>query len=168
MNHLSGDIRHAIHVLLRTPGVSAVAVLALALGIGVNTSSFTAVKALVMEPLPFPDLGRVMTLWETIPKLRAQRERVAPANFLDWRDQSRAFEQMAAYRCGDANLTGIEEPERVQACFVTPGFFPLLGLSPMLGRTFLSEESEPAQEGVVVVSRGFWQRRLESAPDAVG
>jgi putative ABC transport system permease protein len=168
MNHLSGDIRHAIHVLLRTPVVSAVAVLALALGIGVNTSSFTAVKALVMEPLPFPHLDRVMTLWETIPKLRAQRERVAPANFLDWRDQSRAFEQMAAYRCGDANLTGIDEPERVQACFVTPGFFPLLGLNPILGRTFLSEESEPAQDGVVVVSRGFWQQRLESAPDAVG
>ena len=168
MISLFRDFRHALRGLPKTPAVSIVAVLALALGIGVNTSSFTAVNALVLHPLPFPHLERVMTLWETIPKLGAERDAVAPANFLDWQEQNSAFEQMAASRRWDANLTGVDEPERIQAYLVTPSFFPLLGLKPALGRTFSPGESEPAHDGVVVVSRGFWQRRLASAPDTIG
>ncbi|HKW96162.1 MAG TPA: ABC transporter permease [Bryobacteraceae bacterium] len=167
MNSIWQELRYSIRVLAKGPGVTAVAVLALALGIGVNASSFTAVKTMVLKPWPFPDLDRVVTLWETIPKLRTELDTVAPANFLDWQRQSRSFERMAAYRGWDANLTGVDEPEQVQGSLVSPGFFSLLGIRPALGRTFLDEEAEPGRDAVVVVSHGFWQRRQASAPDAI-
>jgi putative ABC transport system permease protein len=168
MNEVLRDFRYAMRGLIKSPGVTAVAVLALALGIGVNTSSFTAVNTIVLHPLPYAHLEQVMTLWETLPKLRAERDTVSPANLLDWKEQSRSFQQIAAYRRWDVSLTGVEDPERVQGYLVTPSFFTLLGMQPILGRTFSDDEGEPAHDSVVVLSRGFWQRRLASAPDAVG
>jgi putative ABC transport system permease protein len=162
------DFRYALRALRKAPGTTAVAALALALGIGVNTSSFMWVSALVLHPLPYAGLERIMTVWETVPKLRAGRDTVAPANFLDWRQENRAFEQMAAYQPWDANLTGTGEPERIQACLVTADFFTLLGMKPTLGRSFSREEQEISGSGAVIVSHGFWQRRLASSPDAVG
>jgi putative ABC transport system permease protein len=162
------DFRYALRALRKTPGTTAVAALALALGIGVNTSSFIWVSALVLHPLPYPGLERIMTVWETVPKMHAGRDAVAPANFLDWRQENRAFEQLAAYRPWDANLTGTGEPERIQACQVTAGFFALLGMKPALGRSFSREEEETGGNGALIVSHGFWQRRLGSSPDAVG
>ena len=162
------DFRYALRALRKAPGTTAVAALALALGIGVNTSSFIWVSALVLHPLPYAGLERIMTVWETVPKVRAGRDEVAPANFLDWRQENRAFEQMAAYQPWDANLTGTGEPERIQACLVTADFFTLLGMKPTLGRSFSREERDTPGSGAVIVSRGFWQRRLGSSPDAVG
>ena len=162
------DFRYALRALRKAPGTTAVAALALALGIGVNTSSFMWVSALVLHPLPYAGLERIMTVWETVPKLRAGRDAVAPANFLDWRQENRAFEKMAAYQPWDANLTGTGEPERIQACLVTADFFAVLGMKPALGRSFSGEEQETPSSGAVIVSHGFWQRRLASSPDAVG
>ena len=162
------DFRYALRALRRAPGTTAVAALALALGIGVNTSAFIWVSALVLHPLPYAGLERIMTVWETVPKVRAGRDAVAPTNFLDWRQENRAFEQMAAYQPWDANLTGTGEPERIQACLVTAGFFAVLGMKPTLGRSFSREEQDTPGSGAVIVSHGFWQRRLASSPDAVG
>jgi putative ABC transport system permease protein len=169
MNSLLLDIRYALRTLRKSPGATAVAALALALGIGVNTSCFIWVNALVLHPLPYPNLERIMALTETVPRLTDQRDLVvAPANALDWKEQSHAFEQMALYRPWNANLTGAHDPERVQACLVTANFFELLGMKPVLGRAFSTQEEEPAASGAVIVSHGFWQRRLGSNPNAVG
>jgi len=168
VNSLLLDLRYALRALRKWPGASTVAALALGLGIGVNTSSFIWVSALVLHPLPYPKLERIMTLWETVPKLGAERDQVAPANALDWKEQNRAFELLALYRPWDASLTGGQEPERIQACRVTADFFPLLGMKPLLGRTFTQEAEDPGGSGVVVVSHGFWQRRLAADPHAVG
>src|ERR1035441_5018251 len=137
VNNFLMDFRYGLRALRKAPGTTAVAALALALGIGVNTSSFLWVSALVLHPLPYPGLERIMTVWETAPKLGDGRDLVAPANFLDWRRENRTFEKLAAYRPWDANLTGAGEPERVQACQVTAEFFALLGMKPMLGGGFL-------------------------------
>jgi putative ABC transport system permease protein len=168
VKNLLRDFRFAGRVLAKSPGATSVAVLALAVGIGVNASCFVWLDALVLHPLPYPNIERIMTLWETIPKLRAERDAVASANFLDWREQSRSFDEVAAYQPWDVNLTGVGDPERIQACLASPRFFALLGMKPALGRTFLNDEAEPARDGVVVLSHGFWQRRFASAPDAVG
>src|ERR1035441_4972283 len=88
MSGLFLDVRHALRSLRKTPGATAVAALALALGIGVNTSQFMWVRALALHPLPYPRLERIMTLWETVPKMRTERDAVSPANFLDWRRQN--------------------------------------------------------------------------------
>ncbi len=169
MNGLLLDFRYAARALRKSPGATVVAALALALGIGVNTSCFIWVNALVLHPLPYPHLERIMTLSETVPRFSAQRDlMVAPANALDWREQNHAFEQLAFYRPWDANLTGVHEPERIEACLVTANFFALLGMKPVLGRAFSKQEEEPAANPVVMVSHGFWQRRLASNPNAVG
>ena len=115
MGEFFDGFRHVVRLLTRTPGTTIVAVLALALGIGVNTSSFISVNAVVLHPLPYPNLERIMTVWENVPKLGAERDAVAPANYLDWKDQNASFEQLAGYRPWDANLTGSGEPERIQA-----------------------------------------------------
>ena len=169
MNSLLLDFRFALRALRKSPGATAVAALALALGIGVNTSCFIWVNALVLHPLPYPHLERIMALSETVPKLGTERDlMVAPANALDWKEQNHAFEQLSLYRPWNANLTGAHEPERIQACLVTANFFALLGMKPTLGRTFSKQEEELASSGVVIVSHGFWQRRLGSNPNAVG
>jgi len=168
VNSLLLDLRYASRALRKSPGATAVAVLALALGIGVNTSSFIWVNSLVLHPFPYPNLERIATVWETIPKLGAERDLVAPANFQDWKEQDHSFEQLALFRPWDANLTGAHEPERIQACLVTADFFAVLGMKPVLGRAFSKREEEPATSRVVMVSHGFWQRRLASDPNAVG
>lgn len=169
MNSVLLDFRYALRALRKSPGATAVAVLALALGIGVNTSCFIWVNALVLHPLPYPNLERIMALAESVPKLSAQRDlMVAPANALDWREQNHAFEQLSLYRPWDANLTGAHEPERIQACLVSANFFALLGMKPTLGRVFSKQEEDAAANAAVIVSHGFWQRRLASNPNAVG
>ena len=168
MNNLLRDFQLALRLMRKSPGTTAVIVLALALGIGVNTSSFITVSALVFHPLPFPDIGRVMTVWETVPKAHSERDAVAAANFFDWKQQNRSFERLAAYQPWDANLTGLGDPERVQACRVSPDYFAVLGMKPALGRTFRADEAEPGHAFVIVVSHGFWQRHMASAPDALG
>ncbi|MGO9011194.1 MAG: ABC transporter permease [Bryobacteraceae bacterium] len=168
MNSLLLDFRYALRALRKSPGATAVAALALALGIGVNTSSFAWVNSLVLHPFPYPKLERIVTVWETIPKLAAERDLVAPANFFDWKEQDRSFDRLALYRPWDANLTGAHEPERIQACLVTADFFAVLGMKPVIGRAFSKQEEEATANPVVVVSHGFWQRRLASNPNAVG
>jgi putative ABC transport system permease protein len=163
------DLRLSIRVLRRSPGTTLVIVLALALGIGANTSCFVSVSALVLHPLPYPDLHRIMTVWETVPKMRGERDAVAPANFVDWKLRSRSFDQLAAYQSWDVALTGAHDPERIRAFAVSPSFFPLLGMQPATGRTFRDDEADdPAHAQVVVLSQGFWKRQMASAPDVVG
>ena len=152
----------------KSPGTTFVIVLALALGIGVNTSAYLNLRAMVLHPLPFPGIDRLMTVWETVPKADSEKDAVAPANFFDWKQQTRSFEALAAFQGWDANMTGIGEPERVQAYEVSPEFFSVLGMRPLLGRTFRADEAEPGRAFSIVLSYGFWQRHLGSAPDAVG
>ena len=162
------DLRFALRGWKKSPVTTAVLILALALGIGVNASSFVTVNAIILHPLPYPKLDRIVTVWEAPTGQSADREPVAPANFFDLREQSRSFEALAAYRPWDANLTGAGDPERVAACLATPEFFQVLGLAPALGRTYSAVETESGRHDVVVVSQGFWKRRLAGDPAALG
>jgi len=161
------DAEYAVRNLLKSRGLTLTMVLALAVGLAVNASAFLFVHALVLKPLPFHDLGTLMTVWES-PVHADQRGAMAPANYLDiWHD-SHSFERMAAYRGWAANLTGVDDPERILAFWVSDGFFEVLGMQPKQGRTFLPEEFAEGTRRVVMVSAGFWKRRMASAPDAVG
>jgi putative ABC transport system permease protein len=168
MNSFLLDLRFAVRALRQSPGAAAVTALALALGIGVNARSFAWVDALVLHPFAYPNLERIVTVWETVPKLGAERDLVAPANFFDWKEQDNSFERLALYRPWDANFTGAHEPERIQGCLVTADFFTVLGMKPALGRAFTKQEEEAAANPVVMVSHGFWQRRLASDAAVVG
>jgi putative ABC transport system permease protein len=165
MNNLLDDVRIAVRGFRKTPGVTAVIVLALALGIGVNASCFIYVSGLLLHPFPYPQLDRIMTIWESPVNQAGERGAVAPANFLDLKERSSTFAALSAFRPWNASLSGIGDPERVQACLVTPEFFAALGLAPSLGRALGSEDAE---SGNLVVSHGFWTTRLGSDASVIG
>jgi putative ABC transport system permease protein len=159
------DIRLGFRVLVKSPGATAIAVLALALGIGANAMMFVSLRALVLRPLPYPRLDEIVTVWGTAGKTSSQRDAVSPADFLDWREQAHSFRELAAYRGWEVNLTGVADPERLQGCTVSPGFFHVLGMRPQLGRTFSKSEAEPGNDAVAVLSYGFWKSHFAGASD---
>src|SRR6266436_7833290 len=136
------DFVYAYRVLRKSPVSTAVIILALALGIGANASSFIGVNAILLHPFTYPNLDRIMTVWETLPRLRLERAGSSPANFSDLQTQSHTFQQLGAYRRWPVNITGADRPERVQATRVTPGFFRVLGMSARIGRTFADDDAE--------------------------
>ncbi|HEY4575019.1 MAG TPA: ABC transporter permease [Thermoanaerobaculia bacterium] len=164
----SQDVRYAGRMLARQPGFTAVAALTLALGIGANTAIFSVVEAVLLRPLPYRHAERTVLLWESQPHRDVARNVVNPANFLDWREQAKSFDQMAAFADRRFNLTGGGEPEEVPAQSVTPNLFSLLGAGAELGRTFTPEDAKPDHDGVAILSHGLWQRRFGGAPDIIG
>lgn len=161
------DLRYAVRVSLKSPVAAIVAVLALALGIGVNAASFILIDSMILHPLPYPRLERIITVWEK-PKFSTQREALSPGDFTDLEAQNHSFEKLAAYRSWDVNLTGIGNPERVQAYAVSPDFFAVLGKGPKLGRTFSSGDNQLNRSKVVVVSEGFWKSHLAGSTSTIG
>jgi putative ABC transport system permease protein len=168
MDTLFQDIRYAIRLCLRTPGFTAVAAIALALGIGANTAIFTIVNAVLLEPLPFRDPARLVVLWETNARRPGRLNVVGPANYLRWRERATAFEDMAAFADTRLVLTGGAAPEEVTAQFAIGDVFAVMGVAPLIGRTFTPEEMADPNATVTVLSHAFWQRRFGSDPAIVG
>jgi len=161
------DLRYSLRLLAKAPAFSGMIVFALALGIGANTAIFTAANDFLFRPLPFPDSGRLVALTE-IGKLKQVSGWTSPRDYLDWKEQSHSFVEMAAWSPAGYNLTGGGEPERVPGMEVTASFFPALGGKPLLGRSFLSREDVPKGNPVVMLSHSLWQRRFGSRSDILG
>ncbi len=168
---LGRDVRYAVRVLRQRPGFTLAAVLVLALGIGANTAIFSVVNAVLLRPLPYPDADRLTFVWH-VPPADAfpgmTQFSVSPANFLDWQRQSRSFERMALIQFRSFNITGRAGPETLPAAGVTPGFFDVLGVQPILGRTLRPEEDIRGQHRVVVLSERLWTRRFGGDPNILG
>lgn len=165
MRQLLKDLRFGIRLLRNNAVVTVVAVVTLALGIGANTAIFSVVNAVLLRPLAYEDPERLTMVFESNPAKGWREFMASPANFVDWQTQSQSFEQLAAYRTGPLNVTGGEEPERIPGARVSPTLFTLLGVVPILGRTFSNEEDRPGADRVVVISYGLWQRRLGADPN---
>ena len=157
MNTLLQDLQYGLRMLFKHPGVTAIAVLTLALGIGANTAIFSVVNAVLLNPLPYREPDRVVSLWENVPT--HGRWRVAPANFFDWKKQNTVFQDVAAFGANSLTLTGDGEPEQLTGARVSAGYFAVVGVDPILGRAFVPEEHEPGKEQAVILSHSFWQRR---------
>ncbi|MFN7944436.1 MAG: ABC transporter permease [Blastocatellia bacterium] len=168
MQTLIQDLRYGLRLLAAKPGFTLVAVLSLALGIGANTAIFSLVRAVLLRPLPYYEPERLVMVWEDASFAGFPQNTPAPANYLDWKANSRTFAGMAALADRSFNLTGDGEPEKVQAYAVTADFFPLLGVRPALGRVFAPEEDRPGADQVVVLSYGLWQRRFGGDPQITG
>jgi putative ABC transport system permease protein len=170
METFVSDIRYAVRMWIRSPGFAVVAVLTLALGIGANTTMFSVVNATMLRPLPFPEPDRLATVWKGNIDDPKNLNIVSLPNFRDWKAQSHSFEEMALFDSAGRgyNLTSHGEPEQVSGLRVTAGFFPVLGVRPLLGRTFLPEEEEPGRDRVVVLSHGLWAHRYGADPSLVG
>ncbi|HYK21858.1 MAG TPA: ABC transporter permease [Pyrinomonadaceae bacterium] len=166
MDHLIKDIRYGIRTLAKRPSFTVIAVLTLALGIGASTAIFSVVDGVLLKPLPYPDAERIVQLREVTE--RGGKIAFAEPNFLDVRARSHSFEGIAQYAGEVTTVTGASEPVRVPAFMVSADFFNVLGVKPILGRTFLPEESKPGGAPVAVISYGFWQRLLGGRPDLTG
>ncbi len=169
MRALTQALALAYRRLAASPGFTILAVLMVGVGIGASTAIFSVIDGALLQPLPVEEPDRIVRLWES------HRERgwdifsVAEANFLDWRQRNRVFEELGAATDRSANLTGGDEPERLQQARVSAGFLPLLGVRPILGRHFREDEDRPEGErNVVILSRGLWQRRFGSDPEILG
>src|SRR5690349_8184120 len=156
------DIRYGVRMLAKHKTFTFVAVITLALGIGANTAIFSVVNELLLQPLPYRDAQRVVTLWEVTPEGRHQNT-TSRANFRAWRQQNTSFQMMAAFTDQRVNLTGNGEPEELSVQFATPELFKVFGVEPILGRTFL-----PDDDTVAVLSYGLWQRRFGGQASVIG
>ena len=160
------DLRYALRQLSKSRGFAAVAILTLALGIGANTALFTVVNGVLLNPLPFPHPDQLVAIHESKPNF--DRGSISYPNFRDWQKDNHTLSAIAVSRPYALSLTGVGEAEQVDNEFISSDFFTVLGVKPLLGRTFAAGEDEIGAAPVVLVSEGFWKRKLGSTPDIVG
>jgi predicted permease len=166
MGTLLDDLRYGLRMLRKNAGFTVVAVLTLALGIGANTALFSVVNGVLLNPLPFHDPDQLVALSESKPNF-AQGS-ISYPNFRDWQKDNHTFSAMAIARANAFSLTGMGQAEQVNAEFVSSDFFPLLGVQPVLGRTFAPGEDQVGAGPVALISAGLWQRKFSGASDVLG
>ncbi|HEV2837664.1 MAG TPA: ABC transporter permease [Pyrinomonadaceae bacterium] len=165
MDNFLNDIRYAIRNLIKRPSFTIVATITLALGIGANSAIFSSVYSLLLKPFPFPELDRVVAIWDKDPSHGYTHNEVAMANYLDWKAQSQSFEQLALYNWWSTNLTGIDPPERLQGFLLTANFLDVTRIKPIMGRNFTEDETQPGKDRVVIITHRLWQRRFGGDPN---
>ncbi|HTZ47161.1 MAG TPA: ABC transporter permease [Verrucomicrobiae bacterium] len=166
--NLFRDAHFALRTLRKNPAFTAVAVLTLALGIGANTAIFSVVNAILLRPLPYPEPSRLVRLWETSPTRGWFRNVVNPFNFLDWRDNAKAFQSMAALTASMTNLNLQGRPVAVHGMQVTTDFFSVLEIPPYLGRTFNPQDGVPGQDHVVILGYDLWRDQFGGDSSIIG
>src|SRR4029453_13038213 len=161
------DLRRGFRLLLRAPGFACTAILTLALGVGATTALFRVVNAVLLEPLPFPDSGKLIQLWRSeLPALTYGS--ASYARFLDWRAHQRVFTDLGAWAPRGVTLSGAQGPERVPGATASASFFKVIGAAPVVGRYFSDAEDRMGSERVIVISEGLGKRRFQKSPDVLG
>jgi predicted permease len=160
------DVRYGARTLRKSPGFAAVAILTLALGIGVNTALFSVVNGVLLNPLPYPQANQLVVLWWD--RTPGQHSSIPYLNFIDWQKQSTAFSSVGAYLQDNMIVSGAGEPERVDGVKISANFFDLLGVRPLLGRSFRPEEDQVGAGPVALIGDGLWHRKFASSPKVLG
>ena len=169
MSMLVNDVKYGIRQLVKNPGSTLIVILTLTIGIGANTTMFSVVNAVLLRPLPYPDAGRLVMLWETEPEQGQFHTPVSIPNFLDWQKRSRSFDHMGlAYNCPRMNFALDESTCHVEGAAVSSGLFSALGVKPLLGRTFTTQEDRPSSDVVMVLSYDLWQNQFAADPHIIG
>jgi len=160
------DLRYALRMLVKNPGFTTVAVVTLALGIGANTALFSVVNGVLLRPLPFPEPAQLVQISESKPNF--DRGSISYPNYLDWRKDNNTFSSLAVCRPYSFILTGTGDSEQVRGEFVTSDFFPMLGVNPLIGRTFAPGEDRIGAGPIALISEGFWKRKFGGAEAVLG
>jgi predicted permease len=166
LSSLPQDLRYGVRVLAKSPGFSLIAILTLALGIGANTAIFSVVNGVLLNPLPFHDPEQLVSLFQKIRNF--DNGSISYLNFTDWRRMNTTFASMAAYRSTGFNLSGNGEPERLNGEMISAGFFEILGVNPIMGRTFTADEDRLGADPTVMITEGLWQRKFGVRKDIIG
>lgn len=162
------DLRFVLRALRSSPGFTLVVMATLGLGIGINTAIFSLVNGVLLRPLPYTDPERVMTVWEANPQLDIPQDRVSAGTYRDWTERSESFAALGAYSFLTFILGGSGEPEQISGAAISPSVFDVVGVQPVLGRSFLEEEATPGNDFVVILSHGFWTQRFGADPEVLG
>src|SRR4051794_34841632 len=168
MFDLIRDVRHAGRRLVRTPVFTVATLITLALGIGANTAIFSVVNTVLLEPLPFPDPDRLVGVWQTAPGVKITDLSASIADYVTYRQESRTLADVAIFNGNAFTVTGVAEPERVDAISATFRLLPMLRVQPILGRAFAERDDDSGSPEVVMLGHGYWQRRFGGNPAAVG
>jgi putative ABC transport system permease protein len=166
VSQLLQDLRYTLRTLRHSPGFTAVALLTLALGIGANTAIFSFVDGVLLNPLPYRDADRIMSVMEKRPD--GGRNGISTLNYLDWRNQNTVFEYLAGQAGWGPTLSGIDQPVLLRGGRVSPHYFDIEGMQPALGRNFREEEDQLGKDRVVILSHALWESRFGSDPAIVG
>ncbi len=160
------DLRHAIRVLARTPGLTSLAVLTLALGIGANTAIFSVFYGALLRPLPYPEQGRLVFIQEASKENRSSS--VSYLNFVAWREQQRCFTAIGVARPWQFSYVGPSETERLSGAVASHDLFTAIGMAPIRGRLFTAEDDKPGAERAVVIRASLWQRLFGGRDSVIG
>jgi predicted permease len=166
LDHFWQDVRYGVRTLRKSPGFAVIAILTLAIGIGANTALFSVVNGVLLNPLPYPQPDRLVALYSRTNEFN--KFSISYPNFLDWSRQNHSFSSLAVFRGETFTMTGIGEPERLDANMVSATFFPLLGVNPIIGRNFEEKEDQLGAPRAALISEGLWKRKFDAAADIVG
>ncbi|MGH9899460.1 MAG: ABC transporter permease, partial [Pyrinomonadaceae bacterium] len=163
------EIRFGLRILWKNTGFTAVVVVTLALGIGATSAVFSVINAVLLRPMPhYQEPDRLVQIWTTLKNKSQSRFRLRVDDYTEIKKLDPTFTQVAICKSGSMNFTGSGEPENLSENLVSPNIFSLIGVKPMLGRTFSLDEDEPSKNQVVILSHSLWQRRFASADDVLG
>jgi putative ABC transport system permease protein len=168
MSTLLQDLRFALRSFIRAPRFSVPAILALALGIGATSATLSVVRGVMLEPLPYRDPDRIVVIWESNPGRDIRRNVIAQSNFVAWRERTRSFERLGMAGPGRLSLVSGNTAEEVEGLVASSDLFAILGVQPVIGRAYTSDEDGQGNEQVIVLGHEYWQTRLGGRPDVVG
>jgi putative ABC transport system permease protein len=168
MNSFLQDVRYAARNLLKTPGFTLVAILTLALGIGANIAAFSIVDGVLLRPLPFPQPGQLVRVFDDLRSSNTKDVGMSVPQFWDYRDRAGIFQDISVIWSTPATLTGVDVPQRIEALATSGNYFTMLGVRPQIGRVFTQKDEVPGFINAVVLSDGFWRRQYGADPNVIG
>jgi predicted permease len=168
MEVIGNQLKQVLRRLARTPLFTAITLITLAAGVGGNTVVFSVLESVLLKPLPYPKPNELIGVWHTAPGINITDLNMAPSNYFIYREQNQTFQDIGVYNGDRVNLTDLAEPERLEALDVTDATLPLLGIPPMLGRTFTHQDDSPGAPDTVILTYGFWRKKFGGSPSAIG
>ncbi|MEO8129314.1 MAG: ABC transporter permease, partial [Bryobacteraceae bacterium] len=165
---LGNQLKHVVRRLLRSPMFTAITLITLAVGIGANTAVFSVVNGVLLKPLPFYQPDRLVAIWLTAPGLNFKDLNPSPSTYFTFREEGRVFEDLGLWRESGVSITGIAEPERISSLNVTFKTLPVLGVQPILGRSFTQKDDSPKNPETALLCYGYWHRRFGGDPGVIG
>ena len=168
MESFKNQLKQSLRRLSRAPMFTAISLVTLAAGVGANTVVFSVLEGVLLKPLPYPKPEELVGVWHTAPGIQIKELNMSPSNYLIYREQGRTFEDIGLYQGDSVSVTGVAEPEQVQALKVSDGTLPLLGIPPLLGRTFTKQDDAPGAPETVILTYGYWRRKFGGDSSMIG
>src|SRR2546426_94683 len=168
MATMGNQVVQVLRRLRRTPTFTAITLVTLAAGVGANTVVFSVLEGVLLKPLPYPKAEELIGVWHTAPGIQIKDLNMGPSNYFIYREQARTLQDIGLYEGDSVSVTGVAEPERVDALRVTEATLPLLGIPPLLGRAFHKEDDMPGAPETVMLTYGYWRRKFGGDPSVIG